>query len=335
VIFNRSTDKSIVDYTLGLGKLFSIIIFILFGFVLSVTQLLGESPDYSQYEFFFDLVRADGMSTLETSRFEPGFSIFAVLLTTIFTSNVIVYSWIVLTALLLKGWTISVYSPSQKIFLVVAVFYLSRYFSLHELTQLRAACGIGFLLVAAVLFWREKFLYGMLASAVAFSFHMSTLAVVPVLLYQPRNRLNVIIISITVYFFLSSGVSFIADYLANYIKVFEAYQIYGAGDKAPNPLSVVVIFDLIMLIISLIMWDRLSLLMKRIVYIELIGIVFYYGIFDFPVIAQRMREMFSVFWIFYIIDGLKFKSTKILVVGFAFVSIVLYTYIFLSGEFFH
>src|ERR1039458_1977397 len=91
-----------------------IALFALCGFLLSVTQILGESPDYSGYADFFDLVRSEGLDVLVVSRFEPGFSIFAVLLIKLFTTNVVVYGCIVAVAMLLKGWAISAYSSSHK-----------------------------------------------------------------------------------------------------------------------------------------------------------------------------------------------------------------------------
>jgi hypothetical protein len=70
---------------------FLMTLFALFGFLLAITQILGQSPDYSDYNDFFDLVRSGDLDVLAVSRFEPGFSILALVLTKLFTTNVIVY----------------------------------------------------------------------------------------------------------------------------------------------------------------------------------------------------------------------------------------------------
>lgn len=80
-----------------------IMFFAFFGFVLAVTQILDVSPDYPNYDNCFDLVRSQGLDILVSSRFEAGFSIFTFVLAKLFTLNVLVYSWIVVAAMLLKG----------------------------------------------------------------------------------------------------------------------------------------------------------------------------------------------------------------------------------------
>ncbi len=306
------------------------------GFLLAVTQVFGESPDYSQYDDFFDLVRTEGLDVLSVSRFEPGFSILSLGLTKLFDTNVVVYSWIVVTAMLLKGWAIIAYSSSQKIFFAVAAFYFARYYPLHELTQLRAAFAIGFLMVATFFLWRGNRRFGLWACAAALLFHMSAAAVIPALLIQPLRRRLVILIGISVFVLVFAGAGFVSDYLAIYISVFEGYQASGFGDVAPNPFSVALLLDWAMIAVSLIMWNRLSLLMKRIVFLEIIGMAIFYGLLGSPVIAHRIRELYSVFWIFFVADGLRLKAVKIPTTVFAVVSIGLYSYFFIfSGTFFH
>lgn len=315
--------------------LYFILLFAFIGFLLSVTQIFGESPDYSQYDDFFDLVRSEGLNILVASRFESGFSIYSVFLTTLFTTNVIVYGWIVIAAMLLKGWAISSYSTSQKIFFVVAVFYFARFYPFHELTQLRAACAIGFLMVAATFLWNGNRLYGLLACAAAFLFHMSAAVMFPVLFIQLARRWQVILIGLSVFVLVFAGAGFVSDYLGNYISVFAGYQAAGFGDNAPNPFSVALLLDWAMIAVSIIMWNRLSLLMKRIVLLEIIGMAIFYGLLDYPVIAHRLRELYTVFWVFFVADGLRLKSMIIPTAGFTMASIGLYSYFFIfSGTFF-
>lgn len=311
---------------------FLLMLFALFGFLLAITQILGQSPDYSDYNDFFDLVRSEGLDVLAVSRFEPGFSILALVLTKLFTANVIVYGWIVVPVMLLKGWAINAYSSSQKIFFVVAAFYFSRYFPLHELTQLRAACAIALILVGAVFLWRGNFLIGILICALALLFHMSAAAVIPVLFVTASKRRQVLFISLMAFVFTFAFSGILTGYLGDFIPMVDAYQAGGFGEDRPNPFAIQLLIDWAMIAVSLIMWDRLSLLMKRIVLLEIIGMAIFYGGIDFAVIAHRLREFYSIFWVLFVADGLRQNGTRWLAYGFSFICVIFYSYVFIFGE---
>ena len=312
-----------------------IALFSMLGFLFSVTQLYGESPDYSNYDIYFDLVRSQGLNMLQDSRFEPGFTIGAAIFTALFASNVVVYSTFVAAALLLKGWAIRAYSASIAIFIVVAVFYTARFFPFHELTQLRVAVAIGILLVSAVLIWRGKNVFGLLWAFLAVLFHMSSVSVIPFLFIQPRRRWHVVLSGLVTFVGVYSAAGFVTVQLAKYISVFTMYQSAGFGENSPNPLSAVLLLDWAMIVFAMAMWNRLSLVMKRVLLLQVIGMAIFYGSLDFPVIAHRIREMFSVFWVLFLVDGLRCGIIKIPTAGFTCVSIVLFSYFYIfSGSFF-
>lgn len=306
------------------------------GFFLSVSQILGESPDYSNYEIFFELIRRDGLSVVYGYRFEPGFTIVAYPLVSFLNSNLMVYGILVSCFLFLKGLVIYLFSSRATVFIATATFYIIRFFPLHELTQLRVGCAVGFLFVGATLLWRGNRLYGLLTCAVSLFFHMSTAIAIPILFFQPIKRRRTIALSLVVAVFVFMGTSITSNYLANYFSVFATYQIVGFGDKTPNPFNVAVLLDWTMITIALIMWNSLSLLMKRIVFAELVGMAIFYGALDYPVIAHRFRELYCVFWVFFVADGLRLKTIiRIPTIVFCMASILLYSYVFIfSGEFF-
>lgn len=315
--------------------LYFILFFVFSGFLLAISQIFGVGPDYFNYDDFFDLVRTEGLDVLALSRFEPGFSIFSVFLTTVFTTNVIVYGWIVAAAMLLKGWAIKAISSNNQIFLMVAAFYLVRYFPLHELTQLRAACAIALIMVGAILLWEGKLRYGLLICASSVLFQMSAAAIIPALFLPASKRWQVMLIATAAFILTSIFTSVVTGYLAEYIQILNSYQTHGFSDIKPNPFAIQLLIDWGMIFVALIMWDRLTLLMKRIILVELIGMAIFYGGMEFGVIAHRIRELYSVFWVFFIADGLRLKATKIFSYGFVFVCILFYSYVFfISGNFF-
>lgn len=314
------------------NRLYLILLFVFFGYLLSVSQILGESPDYSQYDEFFDLVRSEGLDVLAVSRFEPGFSIFVLVLTKLFTTNVIVYGWICVAAMLLKGWAINACSSSQWVFFVVAAFYFSRYFPLHELTQLRAAFAIALILVGAIFLWKRNFLIGALICASALLFHMSAAAVIPALFVAASKRWQVMLIAFMAFVFTSAFSGILTGYLGDFIPMVGAYQAGGFGVDKPNAFAIQLLIDWTIIAVSLIMWDSLSLLMKRIVLLEIIGMEIFYGGIDFAVIAHRLREFYSIFWVLFVADGLRQKGTKLLTYSFVFVCVIFYSYVFIFSE---
>ena len=310
-------------------------LFCFFGFLLSVTQIFGESPDYFNYNAFFDLVRRESLNTLAVSRFEPGFSLFAIFLTTLFTSNSIVYSCIVFTALLLKGWAIRTYSPSVSIFLVVAALYFVRYFPLHELTQLRAACAIALILVGAIAIWKGNFYSGTLICIISLAFHMSAAAIIPTLFIAASKRSKIIFISFIAFVVTSICAMLVTGYLASYIRILESYQTHGFADVKPNPFAIQLLIDWAIIIISFIVWGRLTALMKRIILIELIGMAIFYASIDLGIVVHRIREFYSVLWVFFVAEGLQQKSTKEFSYIIFLVFIIFYSYLFfINGVFF-
>jgi hypothetical protein len=332
----RQTNSSNRRFTFKKQKFFSIILFALLGLLLAVTQILGQSPDYSEYNDFFDLVRSEGLDVLAISRFEPGFSILALGLTTLFTTNLIVYGWIVIATMLLKGWLINVYSSGQKVFFVVAIFYITRYFSLHELTQLRAACAISLIMVGTFYLWKGNFLFGTFICTSALLFHMSAAAVIPALFIATSKRWQAMLIALIVFVFTFVFSGILTGYLGNFIQMINAYQAGGFGAEKPNPYAIQLLIDWAMIAASVIMWNKLSFLMKRIVLLEMIGMVIFYGAIDFAITAHRIREFYSVFWIFFVADGLRHKSTKLLTCSFVIISIFFYSYVFVASDtFFH
>lgn len=317
---------------------FIIFSFSLCGLLLAATQMLGESPDYFNYSKFFDLARSEGLNIFTVSRFEPGFSVFAVFLGALFSSNTIVYGWFVAGSMLLKGWAINFYSANKKIFFITAAFYFARYFSLHELTQLRAALGISLTLVGAISLWQGHFYRGALICAIALLFHMSVAAAVPALFLSPSKRWKVILFALITFVTISIVSNFLLNYLANFVLILDAYQANGFGDEKPNPFALQILIDWGMIIFALLFWDKLTLLMKRVVLLELIGLAIFYGAIEFAIVAHRMQELYSVFWILFVAEGAQLKNMKVSMVtyGFVFLSIIFYSDVFIiSGGFFN
>ena len=315
---------------------YAVFFFALFGLILCVAQVFGESPDYYSYNEFFDLVRSNGFEVLNLSRFEPGFSVLSIVLTPLVTSNILVYSLIVAFALFLKGWVISVCSINQRVFVIAVILYFFRFYPLHELTQLRAACALGLLIVGAIFFWNGRKISGILTFIVAVAFHMSVAILIPVLFLYSSNRWLVILASFSIFAIVSAGANIVSEFAANNIPVVAAYQATGFGDEVPDPFAITLLLDWTMIVVSLFMWPKLTILMRRIVLLELIGMALFYSLLDFPAFPSRIREAFSVFWLLFVTEGLRLNIFKIPIILFIGLSVVIYGYIyFIRGGFFN
>lgn len=312
---------------------YSIISLSVFGFSLSITQVFGVSRDYENYEEFFNLVRIGGYAAISESRFEPGFSILGLFFIGIFNTNLSVYGSFVLISMLMKGSVIGFYSSSQKIFIIVALFYGIRYFPLHELTQLRLSIGMGLILFGSVLLWSGRVFLGCIVCSLALLFHASTAAIIPILLISQSNRWRVILFALIIFAFSFYSVSFFYEYLSGFIEILSDYEENkDQFEISPNPIAVYILMDLAMIIWSLFYWGRLSEIMRRIVFVELVGFSIFYGVIDFSVVAIRVRELYSVFWIIYAIEGLKKRATAMPVFLFIIANILFYFYLFFLYE---
>jgi hypothetical protein len=165
---------------------------------------------------------------------------------------------------------------------------------------------------------------------------VSVAVILPALLLPFFRRWQVIIIGGVVFIITTIFSDFIVNYLANFIQILNVYQSGELDEVKPNPIAISLLIDWMMIVVCFLVWGKLTLLMKRIVLLEVIGMALFYGGIELAVLAHRLREMYSVFWIFFVIDGLRQKATRSISYVFVFISIIfyIYTYIF-SGNFFN
>lgn len=301
-------------------------------FLISYLQIFGESPDYRSYDFFFDSLRWSGLDIFRETRFEPGFTILGLALVTLVSSNLVVYGLIVAAAMFLKGFVVARFSSNQAVFCAVVAFYFVRYFPLHELTQLRAGMAAAMLLVAAAFMWNGKKAFGLFAGTIGLMFHLSAVFVSPFLFLKPAKRWEAVLIGLVVFLALSVGVNLLISALGDSVPLLDMYQQAGFGD-APNRISAALLLDWMMIILSLSMWSRLSLPMRQVLLLEIVGMAIFYGTIDFSVIAHRLRELFSVFWVIFVAHGLRSGFiAKLTSGGFVLANIGLYSYLHFFGR---
>lgn len=281
---------------------------VLLAFLAAVLQPFGVSPDYRNYELYFQHVRSDFLSAAAEYRFEPGFAYATGALTTLFANDVLIYGVLVAVSMSVKVIYLKRFAYDRYCLYLAYAFYAFRFFPLHELTQLRASLATSFMFVACFYLWRRKWPLGAGACAIGTSFHYSSFMLLPFFFLPKLGRKTSLMFAALTFVSLYLGAHFLITLTGEYLAVFESYELQGYGEETVNPLSPVFFPEFFMLSFSLYYWNKLTDSMQRIVTIELIGFAMLYALIDFPVVAVRGREFFAVLWTLFISQSAVCKS---------------------------
>lgn len=314
----------------SLVVLVSISIAVLCG-VIAYFQFYGESNDYARYDIFFGSLRRD--PDFET-RFEIGFVVLSRLLVSVVDNNLLLYAILVSFAVLIKAVTFSKFSPSIFAYLFCLLFFILRFLPHHELTQLRLSISLAFLLMAFLFFDSRSWFKFFLAIFGAVLFHNSAVLSIPVFFLRFDRRWSALAFSCALGVALYLVMKYVLGALSELFYVVSMHDEEGFGDDL-RPFSATIVLDLVMIFFGLLFWGKSSLLMRKVLLFQMIGMAIFYGAFEYGVIAQRGREYFTVLWVFYVAQA--FGSGRGLALGalfFGVLSMALYTYIFvITGSF--
>lgn len=310
-----------------------IFLVILVAFFIAIYQPFGLSPDYANYEYFFQQVRLDFSDELKYNRFEPGFMYATGALVNFFASDIWVYGSFVVIAITIKLVYLERFSYSRYFTYLTCALYMIKFFPLLELTQLRASLGISFLLAAFFYIQNNRKLLGAAVGVAAILFHYSSLMLLPFLFLPKLSRIKSIIVALSIFSILYLTSRYGIGLAGNYLLVFQEYESHGYGERAVNGFSPVFFPEFFLLAFALFYWQDLTDGMRRIVTIELIGFSIFYALIDYPVVAVRGREFFSVMWILFVVQGAvcvdKVKLAIYIFIS-ASVSLAVYQYLFLD-----
>jgi hypothetical protein len=305
-------------------------------------QIFGHSPDWESYDEFFDLLRT-GLTLGIHDRFEPGFVFLSENLINFFSSNYNVLALLAVLSILIKTWSIGSVASSWLALYSALIFYVFRFAPLHEYTQIRVAIAISLIFLATAFAIRKKTGFAISCSLMATSFHMTAFgffAILPFVSFSDRlDKLltikNVFLLGLVSLIASKFLVELLVGSLEGHIAVVHLYQESGFGGIEANPLSLGLVLDMLMIGAFMTKWSRLSNLMKIFLYTQALGIVFFYGAIQFPVVAFRVREFLGVFWVFFIILGMENNKIRPLLYFLIASNFFLYTYLyFVRGTFF-
>jgi len=305
-------------------------------FAIAWLRPFGDSPDDYEYEAFFEWIRLVDWYALSEARFEPAFVAPAIVLVQLFSSSAVVWGLMASLAFLPKAWAIEDMDLDTTGLVLVFAFYFVRFMPMHELTQLRVAYATAVLMLAWVARQRGAWKVAAGLAALAVAFHLSALVVAPLVFLRTDRQGMAIAAGVATLLAVRVVIPAAIRLLPEGLGTLAIYEAAGFGDTPPNPLGPTVVLDWIAIAGGLALWKQVTPGMRQVLLVQMIGMGIYYGARDFPVFAHRLREMMTIFWVFFVGQGWKCEGeVRRLAVVFAALSLALYSYVFfLSGKFF-
>ena len=328
-----ATSSTNAPQTTSLAKLTTLCAILAIIAYLALFNPFGVTPDYPPYIASFDWARQASWSQVfpNPNSWEPGFMLLVFMLAKAIAANSWVFLFTVAFASSIKlGLLYKIASPIA--FFLAMVLFFFKYFPLQDYNQLRGAIAISFLmLVYYQWIWQDNLKLAILFSVCAVCFHYLALAVLPFIFFVKHRKFlkrSGPLLVFAVLIALSLGAGYVLlQYLAPLIPRL-SIQSYLAPATS-SLLSPVFYPEVLLLAVSLLFWNDCTSNMKRVVAIQMMGFAIFYGFFDFEVIAIRLREAFSIFWLFYLVDYSRTTPRlRLAVVAFVLMNIALGSYLF-------
>lgn len=306
----------------------------------SLAQPLGVPRDYAPYIASIDHARAVGWSQIFSSKhsWEPGFMLVIFMLAKAIPDNIYVFLCIVLFASAFKLALLYGVSSALGYSLAMVLFFF-KFFPLQDFNQLRGAIAIGFLMFVYYQWTVKEKLWSAVSLGIcAVLFHYLAAAVLPFLFLAKNQlalrKLTVFGFGLLLFGLIAVSEHFALPYLAEVIPRLRFYISSGAQPAVSSYLSPVFYPEFFLLAVSAFFWKDCTDNMKRVVALQMVGFAIFYGFFEFGAIGTRIREAFSVFWLFYVADFSRVTvHLKTAILVFVLLNIALGSYLFYFSDY--
>jgi hypothetical protein len=268
--------------------------------------LIPLGADYLNYVNVFEIARTASFEELMSQRYEPLFLLFSTLFAKLSGDDVLVFAVLMVTSTAMKVTVTHRLAGRGLAAALVLAWYALRFFPLHELTQIRIALALGlWLLAVTTQSGRKAFL---LAVAAALT-HYSTAVLLPVLwawraaerspaAYR-RIETPLLLGGVAVIVMITLTLRQLLEQLSLIFSILDIYSNEGFGEDRVNPFSIAVLLDSVFLLTG---WMVASSDVRSRFWLTLLtlSLATFYVLFDFPVLAHRIREMFGICWLPYL-----------------------------------
>lgn len=189
--------------------------------ILAIFAGLREGRKFNDYEIY---VQAWKRLTYEENQIEVSFIFFRNLLRDdLGLSSVSIFLLYAFLGVVTKVMAIN---KMSNLFYLSVLVYISHFFILHELTQIRAGVAAGFVLLAIIPLYYRNLKHFLILMCIATLFHYSALIILPLWFLKTNSKVRFLYFSVPVGFLLYFvGFDFIQNVPVPYIQTkLDAYQ---------------------------------------------------------------------------------------------------------------
>ncbi|WP_264566688.1 EpsG family protein [Flavobacterium sp. N3904] len=241
-------------------------------------------------------------SNYETTRFEPTLTIIVTFVKYTFNNPIFLFVIYAIIGVSLKFVAIKQLS---KLYLLSALLYVSNFFILQEMTQIRVGIASGILLLCIKPLYERNFKNFFFLTLIAISFHYSSVIILPLWFLNPFSLKRNLYFSIVPLSYLMVFCGLTLGFLIERLPIEQVQKLYtmyklqienGEGDVINlfNSLQVLrccILLFLIYKIDILSLRNRYSILLVKIYTIALSCFVIFS---DIPVVSFRISELLSI-----------------------------------------
>lgn len=281
-------------------------LYILMGFVMILIagfRKIGLDPDSENYEYSFHHY----YQSSEMGMVEPSFTLISAILN-VFTDNAhllfLVYAFL--------GVTIKLYAFKKNLqcIFVPMMLYISFYFVLHEMTQIRAGVVSALFLLAVYHIAKKEKRKALLLIIVGSFFHYSSLALLPTLVFGNKdfNRKGSILIALLIplsYLIYFGGISMLLNtdipLIGNKLAIYQQAMEKGKMTVNINVFDPVHLVSVMLFYYTLYFRKTITAFNENynvVIKIVAIGLFLHTSLAFLPVLALRISQLYCIVNIF-------------------------------------
>ncbi len=308
-------------------------------FIVLIAGLRNVGFDRDSIQYYNIIINLDYSNPLSLIDKEPFFILIAIISKYIFFDQVRgVFFIFAFLGVIIKFYTIKKISEFPYLSLII---YMSLYFILHEMTQIRAGVAAGIFLLSLPNIVNRNYKNYFFKVLLATLFHYSSLVMVPLYCLNPKkiNRLFYVFlpflgillakINFIEYFFLKF-LNIIPEGIGGKVKLY--YQVLQYGDM--SEINLLNIYYISLIAINIILVFNIYYISKYIIQVKLLSIMIFvfYSFSFFPILAFRISEFIGVVLIVLLPSMIRIFKQKIIVTSIIiFYSLgMLYNYLFIQ-----
>ena len=273
-------------------------VLILLGVVLIITAGFrgeGVTLDYSDYLHAYEVMNTE-------SRMEPSFHFIVYIVHQVFDNPVFLFVIYALLGVIIKLLAVK---QLTNLYLLSSLIYLSHFFILHEMTQIRAGVAAGILLLCVKPIYNRKLGLFLLFTLIAITFHYSAVIILSLWFFNPHafNKKKYLFIFVISYGMAYAGYTF--GYLAGLIPIKEVQNLFSMYQQGMdnqigvniNLFNAVQLFRIVMVGFFLYFFDKIRINNQ---YFMLLMKIYLYSICtlallsDIPALAFRFSELLGI-----------------------------------------